>query len=214
MTDVPSAAQTTVATKPVVDAEAERKETGFFLYTIACGDLITVARHLNTSVAEVRGLARVGQWEDRVRMLAKAGQVGDLEPKDFDAAQKELNRAVNYVQAHKLRRVADRLLAELGETEGSLLERLTTVSATGSASYDLKPLADIARVMEISHRLSSNAIGDLTGAGIRAPGRQPGGGSEHRTPPSTGRAALSVGRAMAAIDANPAASSAAIASGD
>ena len=110
MTDVPSPAQTTVVTKPVVDAEAERKETGFFLYTIACGDLITVARHLNTSVAEVRGLARSGQWEDRVRMLAKAGQVGDLEPKDFDAAQKELNRAVNYVQAHKLRRVADRLL--------------------------------------------------------------------------------------------------------
>ncbi len=178
-------------TPPCDGVDEQFAETAFVLWVAAAGDMATVARQLHMGVPEVRIMSRRGGWDRRARGLARIGDIGDLEPADFAAAQVALNRGINFTQAHRLRMIADRALVELGGA-GSIMGRFTDDKGT----VDTKPLVDIARVVELSQKLTAQALGDLAGAGIRPPGPRNAPASARSGAPSTGRAAISVGRAM------------------
>lgn len=186
---------------PVPAVVDDPAETGFHLYAGSGGDIHTVARFMRVPVDMVRGWKASGKWDARVRKLAAAGVGSELIDSDFETAQKALNRGVNYVQAHNLRTLCDRMLLEF--TGKDNLEDAFRVTTESGSRLDLKPLSDLANAMRIAHTLTSNALGDEWAAGRRPTGR-PKGGS---------RAAMDVRAAMEAARDRPRATAAEIALG-
>lgn len=178
-------------------------ESAFHVWLASGGDAASAARVLGVAPADVRRLAKENRWETRLRALAEVGAAGALTPDDYHEAQIALNRGVNYVQAHRLRVLCDRALLEFNASR-SLLADFTATDKHGNTSIDFKPLADLARVTEIAHRLTSNALGDDWAAGKRPVGRRPAG---------AGAASTDVARAMNAVAQNPETPSADIATG-
>lgn len=173
---------------------AQVAEDAFHLWVSVDGDREQVARLMHVSPEQVQLWKTDFAWTRRLRELIGV-PAGELEQDDFRRAVIELNRAVNYAQAHRLRTVCERALLELTGKE-SVLDALSVTNAkTGATSYDLGQLKLLAGAIETAQALSAKALGDRGGKSVGA-GRQ-------GMLPSTGRAALAIGAAFDAATGNP-----------
>lgn len=121
------------------------RENAWLLFASFCGDVERTALALNVSPVTVVQVADDEGWLLRLKPiidLKKSGRPGDIE--------RALNRAVNYVQAHKFRLIVERTL-----------QRLTNMSVDEFDLYILsKPGKDGLREMALTTR----AIADLASA--------------------------------------------------
>lgn len=140
----------------------------FQTYLTFFGDADRTAIALNLDPVVVRDLARSENWSAKISEMDK---LRDGDAKDF---QIQLNRAVNYVQAHRLRSIFDRLITVLAEKSGEEMITLLSKSTRGSVEFSTRPLADLAKAVEACQAMTQRALGDTAAERPEDPGNQRG----------------------------------------
>lgn len=156
----------------------------FALFALHAGNVERVALILGVEVEVIEAMVVRWGWNKKV-----ARTVGDSA--DAPAAQREVNRGVCYIQAHRLRSLVDAVLVELSDPE--VFRDATTIVGVGGASRrDFRVLRDIADAARTSHDLTYRALGDSVDVA-----------RNDRAGRADGTAALDVMAAMDAADAAP-----------
>lgn len=132
----------------------------FLCYMATIGDVEKTALALELDPAFVTWLANQEGWSDKVRRLTVMSKSG--KPGDFERAQ---NRALNYIQAHRVRTLIDRVLVELvKEDPDRLAERFKSIDRSGKPNgISARFFADITAALDKVHQLSYYALGDSVG---------------------------------------------------
>lgn len=126
----------------------------FHVFMVLVGDVEKTAAALDVDPDLVRSLAEKYNWTEKVRrisILSKGGTQGD-----WERAQ---NRALNFVQAHQLRRVIDLQLAQIAELPVDEVMKIKD-QRTNEVRYSARVLVDLATAMQRIHEMSYNALGD------------------------------------------------------
>jgi hypothetical protein len=134
----------------------------FQTYVAFNGDMQRTAVALNISVQEVQGMASAGNWAEH----AKEWQ--SLREGSSQDVSIQVNRAVNFVQAHRLRGLIDKVVGKLSEMEPeALMDLLTTKVRIGDelkpTSFSVRQLTDLTKAAEAAHLMTQRALGDTTG---------------------------------------------------
>lgn len=145
------------------NAEEFPKDDAFMLYATFCGDAERTAHALNVEIEEVQRRAEAGQWDKKLRgiiELKKSTKPGDIE--------RAINRAINFVQAHKLRMFLERILQRICEVSPEELDEYMTtrlVSGKGETvtKISTRPMADLAVAFEKCQAMTYMALGDSAG---------------------------------------------------
>lgn len=151
------------------------RENAFLLYATFCGDIVRTAHALGIQPASVLAMVDEEKWNDRLKTileLKKSGKPGDLE--------RAINRALNFVQAHKMRLFLERIISRLSlmnqeemETYMFPEETLVGLKAEERATrkpqrrLSTRPLADLASALEKVHQLAYQALNDTTSERVK-----------------------------------------------
>jgi len=149
-----------------LSSAAERVETRtdpeevFRLYAMFVGDLERTAIAAHLPLEQVADMASNGNWNKRIAVLIrlqKSGIPGDVE--------RGVNRAINFIQADRLRRVIERVINSLNNMSADeMLENLLCVSEDKQGNINSKimtrPFADLATALEKCHAMTYLALND------------------------------------------------------
>lgn len=135
----------------------------FMLYTAFCGDVARTAHSAGITREEVQALAMKHEWPAKIESivtLTKGEKPGDVE--------RAVNRAMNFVQAHRCRVFIEGVLRSLmdrARATGDPLELMRTdrVNKAGEilgTVYSTRPLADLTSAMEKIHWMTYQALND------------------------------------------------------
>ncbi len=149
-----------------VDVELDKAQT-FMLFATFAGDVVRTAHAAGVRPVDILKVAEAEGWMEKLKPiieLQKSQKPGDLE--------RAMNRAINYVQAHKLRLFLERIMSRIcGMNETDLREYLfqgeTKLNKAGepvseSKKLSTRPLADLAAALEKVHSMTYLALGDLS----------------------------------------------------
>jgi hypothetical protein len=137
------------------------RDNAFMLYATFCGDVDRTAHALSVEPEAVRGMVDQGKWDQKLRgilELKKSGKAGDVE--------RAMNRAVNYVQAHRLRVFLERVLQHIFSCPLEQIEewmfsfQYSKGDTEPVKKFSTRPLADLAAALEKCHSLTYLALGD------------------------------------------------------
>lgn len=123
----------------------------FLVFMALIGDVEKTAIALDLEPAYVAELAEKEQWNEkiaRVSVMSKSGNEGD-----WERAQ---NRALNFVQCHRLRRIIDDQLLYLQELERDRV----MLSGKANDKISARVFADLAAAMQKIHEMTYSALGD------------------------------------------------------
>lgn len=142
------------------DRLASTPEEIFRLYAMFVGDIERTAIAANRSVDEIVELSVAGNWAKRIAVLIKlqkSGIPGDTE--------RGVNRAVNFIQADRLRSLIERVLRMLTNmAEGELITNLLAVTTDKEGNTTTRivtrPFADLATALEKAHAMTYQALSD------------------------------------------------------
>jgi hypothetical protein len=132
----------------------------FQLFAIYCGDVRRCALAANVDEATVQAKALEGAWKEKIALLVDlrtSAKPGDSE--------RGINRAVNFVQAHRWRNHLQRVMNKLmSMSDDELNEMLIgiTVDKSGVVRKQLntRAFADLSSALEKCHALSYSALND------------------------------------------------------
>jgi len=134
----------------------------FLVFMSLIGDEGKTATALDLEPAYVEWLAEQEGWKEKVRRISIMSK--SEKPGDWERAQ---NRALNFVQAHRVRILIDKLLHVLtkdtDEDPQTLLTRMSTTGKDGRCNISSRFFADLTSAMEKIHTLSYYALGDSVG---------------------------------------------------
>jgi hypothetical protein len=120
------------------------------------GDYERTAHTLGVPLTELRALAEHDGWDAK---LAKTR--GVRRDNDIGITGRNLNRAVNYVQATRLRDLIDRCVVTLSQLpRDALLETLTIRNPKTGDRIDTSPLRDLVEAAATAQELTRIALGD------------------------------------------------------
>ncbi len=125
----------------------------FLVYMALVGDVDKTAVALDLEPKFVRKLAEQEGWAEKVARMSLASKGST--PGDYERTQ---NRAVNYVQAHLLRRAIDAQLVIIANTEAADLMKIT--DKDGNTRYSARVFTDLASTMQKVHEMTYSALGD------------------------------------------------------
>jgi len=145
------------------------------------GDVVKTSVACEIAPEDVTALAVSERWESK---LADLRSIQEATPD----AQVQINRAINYVQAHRARSVLDKVLTELGKKDGAALVDFLTVKTEKVSEFKSRALTDLVKAMEACQQMTARALGD-SGADNREEKGKAGSS-----------VALTVMRAMSAAD--------------
>jgi hypothetical protein len=134
------------------------RENAFLLFATFCGDIERTAGALNISGAAVLKMAEDDGWLRKLSgiiELRKSNKPGDVE--------RAINRALNFVQAHRFRLFVERVIKKItGFTDEQLEQYLMTGNAGPVVIKKLstRALADLASAMEKAQAMSYLALND------------------------------------------------------
>lgn len=136
------------------------RQNAFLLYAAFTGDVERTAHALNVRAVDVLAMVEQERWNEKLRgilELKRSGKPGDVE--------RAINRALNFVQAHRMRMFLERIMQRLtGMTHDEIDEYLFTgkVSKTGDIEKKLstRALADLASALEKCHAMTYLALTD------------------------------------------------------
>lgn len=123
------------------------------------GDVPRAAIALNLTQAEVRGMLISNNWAP---MIAERNKLREGSTQDESIV---VNRAINYVQAHRLRGLVDRVASELNKLEPDALVDLLSSKSKGkngevSRTFSARALTDLVKAAESCHLMTQRALGD------------------------------------------------------
>lgn len=174
--------------KPAVRTKVEIDPgEAFSLYALHGGNVERVALILGADVADVAGMASRWNWKVKVK-----DATGDST--DSTEAQRQLNRGVNFIQAHRLRSFVDSVIQELSDSDA--MRAATTIASANGSRRDFRVLRDVAEAARTAQELTYRALGDSLDAA-----------RNERAKGSEGSIALAAMAAMDAADAAPGVSS-------
>jgi hypothetical protein len=155
-------------TSELVNKNALDVSQVFQTYITLGGDVERTAIVLNLDLITVKALATSENWEAKAAGWRKAG---DGELKD---TQIQFNRAVNYVQSHRLRSIVDAITTQLAlKRPEELIDLLTKTSKNGS-EFSARPLADLVKAAETCQAMTQRALGDTVAERPESDGDKPG----------------------------------------
>ncbi|MHC4154409.1 MAG: hypothetical protein ACYST6_05745 [Planctomycetota bacterium] len=137
------------------------RDSAFMLYATFCGDVERTAHALGCRPVDVLEVAKMERWDEQLKSiieLKKSSRPGDVE--------RAVNRALNFVQAHRFRTIVERVMRHLYEMEQTELVDFVTTSVRASTKADAprqlsaKSLADLATAMEKAQAMSYLALVD------------------------------------------------------
>lgn len=135
----------------------------FQTYVAFNGDCQRTAVALNITLAEVQGMAAQGDWEKH------AEQWKSLREGSSQDVSIQVNRAVNFVQAHRLRGLIDKVVSKLSDMPADELMDLLATKAKGKdgelrvTGFSVRQLTDLTKAAEAAHLMTQRALGDVTG---------------------------------------------------
>jgi hypothetical protein len=146
-------------THDIIPPDLDR-EQAFLLYATFTGDIVRTAHALNVPEAAVLKMADDEGWQNKlgpILALKKSTRPGDVE--------RACNRALNFVQAHKMRLFVQRVLHRVSSmNDGELEEYIfqSTASKNGDTSKKMttRAVADLAVAMEKAQSLTYQALND------------------------------------------------------
>lgn len=144
---------------PQIDKSKIDVARAFLAFASFAGDLEKTAYACNLPVETIQYLAADENWSAKISAAVAARSKGKGD--DFE---KNINRTINYVQAHRLRELVDKVLVRVTESKESLDEFLTEtkVGRDGvTENFCGKGLVDLAKAMEIAQTLTYRALGDV-----------------------------------------------------
>lgn len=155
------------------------KENAFLLFSIFCGDTKRTAHALNVSEDLIVKLVQENEWDRQLKPiidLKQSARAGDVE--------RAINRAINFVQAHKTRLLLEAVLVKLtGMTPSDLEAFLFPQKMKGGKHGDViqtfstRALADLASAIEKCHAMTYLALND-TASDRKERGEDAGAGGE------------------------------------
>ena|SRR5436190_8656908 len=126
----------------------------FETYIVFMGDVSKVAVALDIEESTIKNLATCEGWDKKLRAWQQ--QVSG-DPKDL---QISINRAVNFIQSHRLRSVLDKVVGKLhAMTADELLEALTVNTKYGP-EVKTRALTDLVKAAESVQLMSQRSLGD------------------------------------------------------
>lgn len=144
------------------------RENAFLLYATFCGDIVRTAAALGVPAATVLRMSDEDNWAEQLKPileLKKSTKPGDIE--------RAINRALNFVQAHRARMFLNRVLNRIiGMSDAELEEYLLTGGAGKDGLVPIKrlstrALADLASALEKCHALTYAALNDSTAERVK-----------------------------------------------
>lgn len=141
---------------------ANGREQAFLLYTLFCGDVVKTAQAVGCENLEIVALAKKGGWDEKISdilRLRKSNKPGDLE--------RAINRAINYVQAHRYRAQIERVISYFHNLQPRDLAELLVSEVTDKLgvtkrSVSCRAFADLSSAMEKAHAMTYLALGDTS----------------------------------------------------
>lgn len=125
----------------------------FLVFMALVGDVSKTALALDIPEATVQEMADREGWADKVKRISVQSKSG--KPGDWERAQ---NRALNFVQAHQLRRAIDRVITRINEQDAqSLIEH---TSPQGNVTYTARIFTELTKAMQSCHEMTYSALGD------------------------------------------------------
>jgi hypothetical protein len=140
------------------------REQAFLLYANFCGDVEKTAHALNIKPLDVLKIADDEEWNARLASiikLKKSGKPGDVE--------RGINRAMNFVQAHRMRCFLERMIRKLDAmSDDELFKYCLTETVkkqkdgteTVEHHISTRPFADLASALEKVHVLTYLSLSD------------------------------------------------------
>lgn len=131
----------------------------FLVFMATIGDVEKTALALQLDPEFVLWLAEQEGWQEKVRRVTVMSK--SEKPGDWERAQ---NRCLNFVQAHRVRTLIDRLLLSLTNmTAEEFKSDFTNRDAKGNSHLSARFFSDIMAALDKVHHLSYQALGDTIG---------------------------------------------------
>ncbi len=136
------------------------KENAFLLYAVFCGNVTQTAHALGVGEKLVADVAIENKWDQRLRPIIELKN--STKPGDVERA---VNRAMNFVQAHRYRLFLERVLREmtgLSQQDIRAYMLATDVDKDGVAAkkFNTRALADFASALEKCQSMTYLALND------------------------------------------------------
>lgn len=145
----------------------------FITFMTLVGDVERVALACEREPEFISWLAEQEGWVEKIRRVSSLAKGG--KPGDWERAQ---NRALNFVQCHRIRILIDRLVGHLYNisAEELALKMTTQPTKSGTVMVSGRFFADIMSALDKVHALSYQALGDSIGERVQRATEE---GSEH-----------------------------------
>lgn len=133
------------------------RKNAFLLYATFCGDLEQTAHALGVPPVVVAHAAMLDKWDEQLKTIIsmkKSSRPGDVE--------RAINRAVNFVQAFRMRLFIERVIQKLtGLNDAELQEYLFEERGEKAiCKLTTRPIADLTSALEKCHALTYLALND------------------------------------------------------
>jgi hypothetical protein len=138
------------------------EEEVYMLFAAFCGDVERTAHACNRTPAMVLEMSQRGGWYEKLKNiieLKRSGRPGDVE--------RAINRAINFVQAHRLRMVLEAVVRHISSMPFDDLMELIITPGRDPAGNTVnrlltRPFADLAAAIEKCHAMTYLATGDTS----------------------------------------------------
>lgn len=130
----------------------------FLHYVASVGDVERTALACDLDPEIVRKLAESEGWNDKIKRLTLASKGGGMQAGDFERLQ---NRALNWVQAHRLRQVLDEVITHYhAMSPEEIIESITVKDKENVPRISARFFSDLAKALETVQGMSYAALGD------------------------------------------------------
>lgn len=153
------------------------RENAFMLYATFCGDVTRTAAAIGVPDSVVMRMSADDNWNAKlapILELKKSQRPGDIE--------RAVNRALNFVQAHKMRIFLQRVVSKVtGMDEDEIEDYLFTGHGKEGSTFkqlSTRALADLASAMEKCHSLTYMALNDTAQERVRRKEDDTGGSAQ------------------------------------
>lgn len=136
------------------------RENAFLLYATFTGDYVRTAAALGVRPMDVLRVVQEEEWDEKLKPileLAKSAKPGDIE--------RAINRALNFVQSHRMRMIIERVIKRLTAMTPEELDEYLFTSSTAKDGSEIsklstRALADLASALEKCHAMTYAALND------------------------------------------------------
>jgi hypothetical protein len=133
----------------------------FMIFASLCGDVTKTAAAVGVRDIDIERMAQEGKWRDKLQAIITLKNSSDPA-----TVERSVNRAMCFVQAHRMRLFLDRVVSRLEDMQPKEFEEYLLTDSfdikTGQTKHAIngRPLADISSALEKCHSLLYQALSD------------------------------------------------------